>query len=126
MIQKILCSMFPLIGLGTFAYGVYELLKIKKCDKCLAMIIDYEIRESHDSDGYHRATYPIYEVEMPDGSKRVIRSNMSTNRKLGTCVNVYVSEEGKLYEVRSGIFMIVFGTVFIAVGLYVMKSMGIF
>jgi len=123
---KYLMFLFPIIGVFSLVKGILEFIKIKSCEKCIAMIIDFDYQTTSDSDGDYTTQFPIYEVERKDGTKQVIRSKMGSNKKLGECVNVFMSEDGKIYEISSAIFTTALGIIFLVVGIVVLSKMGIF
>lgn len=107
-----------LIGAAFITAAFVTSNAIKKSREVTATAVDAVSRRERRKHGSYRIMYsPVYEYY--DGEYKTYKSSMSSTFevKLGTKTTLYISEDGKVRERGSAVFMIIFGAVFAFAGL---------
>lgn len=119
MIFIVMGALFTLIGIGAAIGGFVSANALGKSREVTATVVDVVSRKERRKRGPCRVVYsPVYEY-YDGGEYKKYKSSMSSTFevKLGTEMTLYISEDGKVRERGSAVFMIIFGAVFAFAGL---------
>lgn len=107
-----------LIGAVFIIFAFAASNAVKKSREVTATVVDVVSRKERRKRGPCRTVYsPVYEYY--DGEYKRYKSSMSSTFEVkpGTGTTLYISEDGKIREQGTNVFMIVFGAIFAFAGL---------
>ena len=94
-LSRIIATLISIGAIASIIYGIITLVRIKKCTKVDAYVID--MHQEYTARGFMWRKYVEYEY---DGQKiRYITHAKTRNRKIGVNKTLYITKRGNVLEV---------------------------